>query len=1361
MIENYESLLPQPSVLKKIQYRLAGNWESMRFLKILRLFNSFDPSRYFIVASIGLFYFPYASGEQKELQFKHLTTYDGLSSSVVTDIVQDYKGFMWFGTYEGLNRYDGANIAVYKNSPSDPSSLLSNHIRAVFEDHDKNLFIGTWSGLSVYDRGLDCFKNYRFDKSSALYNMDKAVIRIAEDSIGNFWLATDSGLVYFDRKNNKINQYRHDPAKSGTISNSYIECVYVDKSGRIWVATKKGLNHCIPTTGCFEHVTHCYTHNDNIADIFLLDIIEDKEGNIWFGSADGLFLLENNPIKKKIQLSHFQNNPADPNSLSNNRAKSLFVDDEGKLWVGTENGGVNLYDRNKRNFIHYRINEFNPMSLNNESIHAIAHDVNKNLWLGTFGGGVNLSIKNSDFIVHYKNLPGAQQSLSYNVVSCFMEDRLNQIWVGTDGGGFNLFNAKTGRFIRFDADNSKLNNNAILCMEEGADSRIWLGTWEGGLVEYNYAANTFKFFTTQNSGIPDNSIYSMAKDEMGNLWLGSFGHGLINYQIKENKFYAHTIENSGISNNLISLVKMGNNGQVYLGSTSGFQIFIPSEDRYSTYENNPVNTNSLSDNSVNDILIQNDTCTWIATQNGLNRFNPVSGIFRKYFKEDGLPNSIIKGLTLDKSGMLWLTTNSGICRFDYRSNIFKHFTISDGLQSNEFYKRSILTTKNGSVLAGGTNGFNLLHPDRYSENGSIPPVVFTDFQIFNEKVKIGVKGSPLKKQISETTTLTLSYKQSVLTFYFAVLDFANPKKNQYAYKMENFDKDWIYCGNRQDATYTSLNPGKYRFHVKGSNNDGIWNETGTTLELIITPPWWETRVARAVFVMLIILLLLGIYSYFRSKQQQKHLREIVASQKKIEDIMHSIDEAIFTINEDMSINPEHSKTAEKIFGITEFEKQNPAALFHLDEKTAMSFAKWLKLSFRQPCSPAGWEKAMRFIPIKEVMLERESRVYLSVNCRPIYENNGLSRVMVIVNDITLRKEAEAHLAQVNTEKGLLLERVFGIVNHDQESVVAILELGASIIGSFEALNFDVAQECLPRLQSLGRDLHTLKGNAGTIEFTQVSRCSNELESALEPYTLEKNRSNPKLREWIDTAFCALKREISAVDTLRKELYKGKEDKFSVDKAYYAKFLADMKQGRLQSLDEIIRYLSLLNSLTFSEFCVEFSAMATNYSAQFQKNIEPLSIETPNIRLERSVCKVLKGPVTHLVRNALDHGIEENAVRKKSGKSPGRISMAVRETDDRIEVEIADNGRGIDPERVAASAVKKGYLTLEQAQALTDTQKQDLIFLHGFSTMDAATDISGRGMGMDAVKTDIEKAGGGMKLTSTVGQGTRMLLWVPK
>jgi signal transduction histidine kinase/ligand-binding sensor domain-containing protein len=1001
--------------------------------------HALKPIRCLLICSLCIVPFSNSYSQQRLLQFKYLTTDDGLSSSIVTSIVQDYKGFLWFGTYDGLNCYDGTKIITYQKNLSDSTSLIENHVQTIFEDREKNLYIGTRDGLALYNRDTDHFINYKFERSSPFHELALGVSRIIEDSLGNLWLSTDKGAIYFNRTANKIIRYQHDPTDPLSISNSAIEYVYRDTRGRLWMSTQKGLNLFAPETGKFRHITVCATHNENLSNVFFLAIVEDLEGNIWFGSDEGLFCLESKMSDKELRLEHFKNDPADPNSLSINRARSLCVDQNGLLWIGTENGGINIYNKKKRIFFHYRIDDYNPMSLNNESIHALVQDRQKNMWIGTYGGGANVNKVNGDLIVHYKNLPGSAQSVSSNNITCFVEDSYNRIWVGTDGGGFNLFDQTTGRFVHFNSQNTAMQSNALNCMFREGGNCIWMGTWEGGLIKYDYVSKKLQSFTTKNSGIPDNTVYSIAQDALGDLWLGSFQHGLIQYHLKEGAFVEYSTANSIITSNHLDIVRSDHKGHILMGSGEYLQIFFPEENRFGIKSSIVPDTNLPISNAVNDILVENDTCTWVATQYGLYRYNQKNRGFRWYFKTDGLPSNTIKGLAVDRSGVLWLTTVCGICRFDHRNNKIINFSKSDGLQGNEFNKASILMTADGDLLAGGTNGFNLIHPDRYAENRSIPPVVITDFHIFNEKVKVAVKGSPLTKQISMTESITLTYKQSVLTFYFAALDFANPQKNLYAYRMENFDKDWTYCGNRHEATYTNLNPGRYRFHVKGSNNDGVWNETGTTIQLIITPPWWKTKTARIGFVILILSLFISIYLYrINQINRQKKALEILVRErtheleetnqilfkqtkelvlqtkelKEINAIMQQQQVFIDGQNKELSVSNEKltslNETKDKLFSIIAHDLKNPfTSILGLHETLARRY-DIMNDGKRKHMLGIVYNSSVKIFKLLETLLDwaRTQTGKISFNPEEFVLNDLIDEIVVFIENLAREKNIE-------------------------------------------------------------------------------------------------------------------------------------------------------------------------------------------------------------------------------------------------------------------------------------------------------------------------------------------------------------------
>ena len=822
------------------------------------------------------------SGQPKHLRFVQLTPDDGLSSSIITCISQDCKGLVWIGTPAGLNRYDGLKFVLYKHNINDSTSLSDNVVQTLFEDHNKNLFVGTENGLSLYDRKRDCFHNYMHDKSSPLNGIVCTVANIAEEKSGNFWLATDVGLIYFDRIENKIKQYIHKADNPESLSDNNVQSLLIDTQSRLWVTTRKGLNLFLPETGLFKHFKVGRAFNKDLSDIAFRNLTEDRDGNIWIGSREGLFCLSYKGNGKDPDIIHYQHDNLDKYSLSIDLVNSLFIDDADNLWVGTENGGINLFDSNNKRFWHYRKDDYDPQSINNESIEAIDQDKAGNLWFGTYTGGINIAMKNRDAIIKYQNLPGAPFSLSHNTVTCFLEDHKGQIWVGTDGGGLNLFDVQTNRFKRFSMDNTSLTSNSVLCMSEDYKSQIWLGTWAGGMVHLDPGSGKFTAFTTKNSGIQDINILAVSEGFNDDLWLGSFEHGLIHYQIKQGKFTDYTPENSGAGNEMIVKILKFSEGRLLIGTTENFQIFSPVTGQFTTYAYDPHILNSLSHPRVTDILAENDSSIWIGTPDGLNRFNPVTGSFTRYYEKDGLPDNFIKGLILDNSGMLWVTTNNGVCRVDPKHAIFKNFTRSDGLQSNEFNDRSILKMKNGDLLMGGIKGLNIVYPGKIRENKTIPDILITDLKVFNKSVKPGGKNSVLSQNITETKDVTLTYKSSVLTFSFAVMDFSAPEKNKYAYMMENFDNDWIFTENKE-ATYTNLNPGSYIFRVKGSNNDGLWNKTGTSIRITILPPWWNTVWFRLLFISSIILFFTLFYlSRVRSLKNQKLLLEKTVALKTAE-----------------------------------------------------------------------------------------------------------------------------------------------------------------------------------------------------------------------------------------------------------------------------------------------------------------------------------------------------------------------------------------------------------------------------------------------------------------------------------------------
>jgi len=505
-------------------------------------------------------------------------------------------------------------------------------------------------------------------------------------------------------------------------------------------------------------------------------------------------------------------------------------------------------------------------------------------------------------------------SLSNNVVTSFLQDHKGRIWVGTDGGGLNLFDIKTGLFTHFNSGNTNITSDAVLSVIEDTRNRIWLGTWNGGLNCFDENSHSFKSYTTDNSDIPDNDILVVREDREANLWLGSFQSGLIHFDPKANIFTQYTYQNSGLNNRMVIDIEEDSRGYLYIGTPSGLHIFDPARREFVIFRNDPADKNSIVSERIRDIFIENDSSIWVGTQNGLDRFNPATRIFTHYNEKSGLSDNVINGLIIDNSGNLWITTNKGLSRLNIKTGKIKNFTKDDGLQSSEFNYKSALKTEDGAILLGGIKGFNVIYPERIKENIKTPGVLITDFLIFNKPVKIGVEDSPLKKHILETEKITLSHKHSMFTFSFAVMDFTIPEKNQYAYMMEGFEKHWNYIGTNHTATYTNLDPGEYTFRVKGSNNDGIWNEEGAYINIIILPAWWQTIIFKISVLLIIIISALGFYfnRITRLKKQQVYLEKLVKERtSEIEEKNTILTEQAHELNETNTLLEERQQKIEE------------------------------------------------------------------------------------------------------------------------------------------------------------------------------------------------------------------------------------------------------------------------------------------------------------------------------------------------------------------------------------------------------------------------------------------------------------------
>ncbi len=775
--------------------------------------------------------FSSAIRSQSNIAFNHLTVENGLSQSAVTCIFQDKDGFMWFGTQDGLNRYDGYNFKVFKNIADDSTSLSDNFIFSIYEDESGSLTVETQSGkLNQYNPLTESFKII----SERDFNPNRAKM-------------------------------------------SSVLAVYYDKPDVVWtggLSKETGLKMANKKTG----QTKTYTHNPNdkfsLSDNKVYSILRDSKGSLWIGTVNGLDLLD----EKSGKFQHFKNINDDPNSLSDNWVWPIFEDSKGNLWIGTVKGGLNKFETQTNTFTHYKNDPANQKSISDNFIFSIYEDRGGLIWVGTNAGGVNYFDPSSQVFEHYFNISKNKNSLSDNTVYSMFADRKGNYWIGTKNGGLDKFNYYQKKFTNYSHQPSNPNsliNNSVQIIYEDKSGLIWLGTFSNGMNSFDPENEVFKSYVhnpNNPNSLTDNRIYSIIEDREGIIWIGTYAGGLNRLDKKTEMItsFKH-IENdsTSISSNNVWSIAEDNSGRLWLGTFGGgLNMFDKTTKKFKHFRNNPANPESLGDDNIIRVFKDSKNNIWLGTTKGLCRYYSDSNKFKMYSEKDGLSNNFIYGILEDNKGNLWLSTNNGLSKFDPKIETFNNYYSEDGLQNNEFNQNAFAKDyKTGNLLFGGLNGFNVFNPERITGNTFVPPVEFINYIRYNTDDD---EGKPIfEKGISEMDEISISYKDNIVTFEFSALSYYNNFNNKYKYKLEGFNENWIQLGGNNKVTFTNLSPGDYILNVIGSNNDGVWNEKGTSLMIHVSPPWWKTKIAYAIYVVLFFGVLYSLRKFELDRREQK------------------------------------------------------------------------------------------------------------------------------------------------------------------------------------------------------------------------------------------------------------------------------------------------------------------------------------------------------------------------------------------------------------------------------------------------------------------------------------------------------------
>ncbi len=852
--------------------------------------------KYLLILLLSIFCGGFTLSKGEQIRFQKISVEKGLSQSSVHAILQDSEGFLWFGTQDGLNRYDGYSFKIFKPSLNDTTSISDNWITDLAEDNDGNIWIATYGG----------------------------------------------GFNKFDKKTNKFTRFTQNQINSRLLPSNIINSIYFDKKENLWIGTKEGL--------CRLNIKEnkLYNFNQNELKKNIIKVISDNENNLWL-ATDSIGIVKFN--ESKNQISVFNEKKKDEFYFKGINVFTLLADSKRNIWAASGKG-LSIKKNGEKGFKRFEIFDKNE-KLSKIQINNIFEDENNIYWLGTEGSGIiKLNLANNHIEV-FENNPYVENSLSDNQVLTAIKDRSGIIWFGTYGGGVSKFDKKKNRFKLFTKDilnKNSLDDGFIHAIADDNSGKVWIGTGKGLNILDPKSGKIFQNDLTQKLKklLGEIRIMSVAFDNENNMWIGTWGAGLIKYNSSDNsikQFKSDTENPNSLINNRVRTVYIDNNGKIWLGTLKGMSIFEPSNGKFTNYSktdkskselgivrfftqdkngifwigtetsglirfdensnsfkhflNDPENPKSISSDRIGAFLEDSKGRFWVATfGGGLNLFDRENETFEHFTNANGFFDNVVYGILEDKNENLWISTNSGLVKFNTKDYSIKSFTILDGLQSNEFNGGAFHKTESGEMYFGGIKGLNSFFPDNFVMNNVAPSIVLTEFKVFD-------KQTVFDKSLNHLEKIELPYSKNFISFEFAALDFSTSELNQYAYKLEGFDKEWIQCGTRRYVSYTNLEPGEYTFRVIGANNDGTWNTEGASIKLNIVPPFYKTWLFKLILIGTILIGWVVIYEIrVNTVQKQK---------EKLERLVDSRTEELKNKKEELqNINNEQSVILKKL-----------------------------------------------------------------------------------------------------------------------------------------------------------------------------------------------------------------------------------------------------------------------------------------------------------------------------------------------------------------------------------------------------------------------------------------------------------------
>ena len=1320
-----------------------------------------------------------AADYPKKITFQNVMANKDFALGEVEALLQDHEGFMWLGGRNGLLRYDGYSFlsVAIKTGKAPPEDFQAvSQVIDLFEDSRQQLWVATRAGLLRYDRDAEVLYKMAPQDGNVPAAYGAGARRVLEAPSGEIVVAGPNGMVIVDPETQNARAIAHSDDGNNGLINVVIHDLYLDPNNVFWLGTDVGITKFDWNSKQFSHFTPWPELPTSLPDNAVKVVDVHPNGELWAGVDKGIYRFD---TKTEKFIKRYLKDDNDRFSIADNITRDIYIDRNGWVWTGSDVGGLSLYNAEQDRFLRYQHEAGKKGSLSANSIRRIYEDTIGDVWVGTYPSGVNFYDRSTAAITVYKQEENPELGLLSDEIAAIVEDADGNLWLG--GGGITKFDRKKDTFTHYTPGNGKLKSTAIISGLVDSDGGLWFGTWAGSYHRYNPEQDIFEEMPFDGSlargghkssdVLNDSVVWDVYEDKRKNLWVGTHNGGLSRYDRATGQYtiYEENGTATGISNQLIWTSFEDSKNRFWIGTASGLNLMDRDAGTFKRYKTDDANPNSLVHNSVLSIFEDSQQRLWFGTDAGLHLYREETDDFMVFNTKDGFVDHGIRSIVEDKNGSLWLGTNNGVVMFNPDTKEVCNYKTYNGEKIGGFVTGSAITSRTGEIILGGRNGLRIFDVNKLGKNEHVPPVVLTDFRIFTKTVPINGPDKILTRVANQTDQIVLDYTKTMFSFSFSALNYRDPDKNQYAYKLEGFDKNWREVGNQRSALYTNLNAGNYLFKVRASNNDGVWNETGRSIQIKQLPPPWRTWWAHTIYALIVLAI---IAQFIRSQRRKRKLveeqnrilevrvsertSELRAKNNDIQAMLSNMRQGLFTVEANGQIHPEYSKHLEAIFETAQIAGSNAVELLFGNAKLGSNTLDQAKEAIGSIIGEdeMNYSFNAHLLPEEYEADFSTGSKFLALDWNPILEDDIIVKLMISVRDVTQLKQMESEAAAKKRE----LDIIGQLLNIPAKKYLAFAESAKNFIveNRSKIRANDSYDENVVAL--LFRNMHTIKGNCRTFGFTFFSDVVHEVESV---YSALKT---PSETPWQSDV---LLNDLETVDAILAEyenvyyavLGRGNNSSASRDTEGFwadAEIVAKIRDC-IESINEkhpeiqVAEDLAPITQIIDNALANPLPKVLADVVDSLPSIAEQLNKIPPQVNFTGQVVNIrnteesLLGNIfAHILRNCVDHGLESPEERQAQGKAEqGTITLNTYTGEQYLTIEVSDDGRGLNVERLYAKGVELSLWSDDKPPSYE--QIAELIFYSGVSTKQAVSDISGRGVGMDAVKQFLLERDGDISL----------------